>query len=148
MTHVQGLGRHAPTEALFWPSGLRLKLSDLHQERPLLSFEPRQASRRAVLRRSTESMSNASNTMSTHGRDASILRRWQNLVPSTFIEFGPPHSRSQALVRGAALADREHWPIKKGHHRFVALAVWLPDKTLAETCSDFSDLGPDGCLYL
>src|SRR5262249_14732999 len=27
---------------------------------------------------------------------------------------------------------------------------WLPDKTLAKTCADFSDLeiGPDGCLYL
>jgi hypothetical protein len=31
-----------------------------------------------------------------------------------------------------------------------ALASWLPDKTLAKTCADFSDLeiGPDGCLYL
>ncbi|MGC1741057.1 MAG: hypothetical protein WA754_00580 [Pseudolabrys sp.] len=46
--------------------------------------------------------------------------------------------------------DGERWPIKKGHHRFVALAIWLPDKTLAKTCADFSDLeiGPDGCLYL
>ena len=32
----------------------------------------------------------------------------------------------------------------------VALTVWFPDKTLAKTCADFSDLeiGPDGCLYL
>jgi hypothetical protein len=54
------------------------------------------------------------------------------------------------LVRGGALADGERWPIKKGHHRFVALAIWLPDKTLAKTCADFSDLeiGPDGYLYL
>ena len=39
---------------------------------------------------------------------------------------------------------------RKGRHRFVALAIWLPDKTLAKTCADFSDLeiGPDGCLYL
>ena len=39
---------------------------------------------------------------------------------------------------------------QKGHHRFVALAIWLPDKILAKTCADFSDLeiGPDGCLYL
>src|SRR6516225_7939535 len=67
------------------------------------------------------------------------------------IEFGPPHSRSRGLVRGGALADGERWPIKKGHHhRFVALAIWLPDKILAKTCADFSDLeiGPDGCLYL
>jgi hypothetical protein len=48
------------------------------------------------------------------------------------------------------LSDGERWPIKKGHHRFVALAIWLPDKTLAKTCADFSDLeiGPDGYLYL
>jgi hypothetical protein len=54
------------------------------------------------------------------------------------------------LVRGRALADGEQWPIKKGHNRFVSLAVWFPDKMLAKTCADFSDLaiGPDGCLYL
>ena len=70
--------------------------------------------------------------------------------PAAFIEFGPPHSRSRGLVRGGALADGERWPIKKGHHRFVALAIWLPDKTSAKTCADFSDLeiGPDGYLYL
>jgi hypothetical protein len=70
--------------------------------------------------------------------------------PAAFIEFGPPQSRSRGLVRGGALADGERWPIKKGHHRFVAIAVWLPDRTLAKTCVDFSDLaiGPDGCLYL
>jgi hypothetical protein len=70
--------------------------------------------------------------------------------PAAFIEFGPPHSRSRGLVRGGALADGERWPIKKGHHRFVALAVWLPNKILARTCADFSDLeiGPDGYLYL
>jgi hypothetical protein len=70
--------------------------------------------------------------------------------PAAFIEFGPPGSRSRGLLRGGALADGERWPIKKGHHRFVALATWFPDKTLARTCADFSDLeiGPDGCLYL
>src|SRR5262245_25030030 len=70
--------------------------------------------------------------------------------PAAFIEFGPPHSRSQGLVRGGALPDGKRWPIRKGRHRFVALAIWLPDKTLAKTCADFSDLeiGPDGCLYL
>ena len=66
------------------------------------------------------------------------------------IEFGPPQSRSRGLVRGGALADGERWLIKKGNHRFIALAIWFPDKTLAKTCADFSDLeiGPDGCLYL
>jgi hypothetical protein len=70
--------------------------------------------------------------------------------PAALIEFGPPHSRSRGLVRGDALADGERWPIKKGHHRFVALAVWLPDKALAKTCADFSDIsiGLDDCLYL
>src|SRR5262249_53497309 len=70
--------------------------------------------------------------------------------PAAFIEFGPPLSRSRGLVRGGALADGERWPIKKGHHQFIAHAIWLPDKTLAKTCADFSDLeiGPDGCLYL
>ena len=39
---------------------------------------------------------------------------------------------------------------KKARHRFVTLAIWLPDKILAKTCADFSDLeiGPDGRLYL
>jgi hypothetical protein len=70
--------------------------------------------------------------------------------PAAFIEFGPSESQSRGLVRGGALTDGERWPIKKGRHRFVALAIWVPDKTLAKTCADFSDLaiGPDGCLYL
>ena len=70
--------------------------------------------------------------------------------PAAFIEFGPLHSPSRGLVRGGALAGGEQWPIKRGHHRFVALASWRPDKMLAKTCADFSDLeiGPDGCLYL
>jgi hypothetical protein len=70
--------------------------------------------------------------------------------PAALIEFGPPNSQSLGLVRGGALADGKRWPIKKGRHRFVALASWLPDKTLAKTCADFSDLeiGSDGRLYL
>jgi hypothetical protein len=70
--------------------------------------------------------------------------------PAALIEFGPANSRSRGLVRGGALPDGKLWPIKEGHHRFVALAVWLPDRTLAKTCADFSDLeiGPDGHLYL
>ena len=32
----------------------------------------------------------------------------------------------------------------------MARAIWLPDKPLAKTCADFSEIaiGPDGCLYL
>src|SRR5262249_719458 len=70
--------------------------------------------------------------------------------PAAFIEFGPPHSQSRGLVRGGALPAGKRWPISQGHHRFVPLAIWLPDKTLAKTCADFSDLevGPDDYLYL
>src|SRR6516164_2638756 len=70
--------------------------------------------------------------------------------PAALIEFGPSGSQSRGLLRGGAPANGERWPIKKGHHRFVALAIWRPDKRLAKTCADFSDLamGPDGCLYL
>jgi hypothetical protein len=70
--------------------------------------------------------------------------------PAVLIEFGPPDSRSRGLVCGCALPDGARWPIRKGRHRFVALAIWRPDKTLARTCADFSDLeiGPDDRLYL
>src|SRR5215472_2312819 len=70
--------------------------------------------------------------------------------PAALIEFGPSGSQSRGLVRGGAPANGERWPIKRRHHRFVALAIWCPDKRLAKTCADFSDLaiGPDGCLYL
>src|SRR5258706_4544007 len=70
--------------------------------------------------------------------------------PAVLIEFGPPHSRSRGLVRGGALADGKRWSIRKGRHRFVALPIWLPNKTLTKTCADFTDLaiGPDSCLYL
>jgi len=66
--------------------------------------------------------------------------------PAALIEFGPPHSQSRGLLRGGC----DRWPIKKGHHQFVALAIWLPDKTLGKTCADFSalEIGPDGRLYL
>jgi hypothetical protein len=70
--------------------------------------------------------------------------------PAVFIEFGPPQSRSRGLGGARGLPDGERWPIKEGHHRFVALAIWFPGKTLAKNCADFSDLevGPDGALYV
>jgi hypothetical protein len=70
--------------------------------------------------------------------------------PSALIEFGPANSPARGLPRGGALPNGKRWPIAKGRHRFVALAVWYPDETLAEACADFSDLaiGPDGRLYL
>jgi hypothetical protein len=91
----------------------------------------------------------------SRGEGMVLLRGGHLLVakekkPAALIEFGPPQARSRGLVRGGALAAGERWPIKKGHHRFVALAIWRPDKALAKTCADFSDLeiGPDGYLYL
>jgi hypothetical protein len=91
----------------------------------------------------------------SRGEGMALLRGGHLLVakekePAVFIEFGPPHSPSRGLVRGGALRDGERWSIKQGHHRFVALAVWLPNKKLAKNCADFSDLeiGPDGRLYL
>jgi hypothetical protein len=48
--------------------------------------------------------------------------------PAALIEFGPPDSPSRGLLRGGALADGERWPIKKGHHRYVALATGFPTK--------------------
>src|SRR5215831_4119474 len=96
-----------------------------------------------------------SNPKGSRGEGAVLLPGGHLLVakekkPAALIEFGPPHSQSRGLVRGGALADGERWPIHKGHHRFVALAIWRPDKALAKTCADFSDLeiGHDGCLYL
>jgi hypothetical protein len=70
--------------------------------------------------------------------------------PAVLIEFGPRHSRSRGLVAGDALADGERWSTKKGRQRYIALATWLPEKSLAKACADFSDLeiGPDGRLYL
>src|SRR5579871_2908076 len=60
--------------------------------------------------------------------------------PAALIEFGPPRSRSRGLPWGGALANGARWPIRNGRHRFVSLAIWLPDKNLAKTCADFSDL--------
>ncbi len=74
--------------------------------------------------------------------------------PAVLIEFGPKGARSRGLTggskRGGALADGARWPVKGGDHRYVALAVWQPDKKLRKACDDFSDLeiGPDGRLYL
>jgi hypothetical protein len=91
----------------------------------------------------------------SRGEGAVLLPGGQLLVakekkPAALIEFGPSHSRSRGLARGGALTTGKRWSIRKGRHRFVALAIWLPDKLLAKTCADFSDLaiGPDGYLYL
>src|SRR5215472_2497436 len=59
--------------------------------------------------------------------------------PAALIEFGPPSSQSQGLVRSGARADGARWLTNKGHNRFVALAIWRPDRTLAKTCADLSD---------
>ncbi len=70
--------------------------------------------------------------------------------PAALIEFGLRNLKSKGLAKGGALAAGKRWPIGKGKHRFVALAVWFPDKKLATACADFSDLeiDPDGRLYV
>ena len=70
--------------------------------------------------------------------------------PAAFIEFGPPNSRSRGLLGDRPLPAGRRWAIKEGYHRFVALAIWRPDRSLAKACADFSDLevGPDGHLYV
>ena len=70
--------------------------------------------------------------------------------PSAFIEFGPAGEAASGIVDGAILADGVAWPIAPGAQTFVPLATWMPDRDLAATCRDFSDLevGPDGRLYV
>ena len=91
----------------------------------------------------------------SHGEGAVLLRGGHLLVakekhPAALVEFGARGARSQGFARGSALAAGAAWPIKRGEHAFVALAVWYPDKALRKACPDFSDLeiGPDGRLYL
>jgi hypothetical protein len=76
----------------------------------------------------------------SRGEGMVLLRGGHLLVakvkkPAALIEFGPPQSRSRGLLGSGALTDGERCPIKKGHHRFVALAIWGPDKALAKTCA-------------
>lgn len=91
----------------------------------------------------------------SRGEGAVFLRGGHLLVakekdPPAFIEFGPPGARSLGLARGTALAGGARWRIAPGKHRYVALAIWWPDKALAKACADLSDLevGPDGRLYV
>jgi hypothetical protein len=92
---------------------------------------------------------------SSHGEGAVFLSGGHMLVakekdPSALVEFGPEGEAPTGLARGGALAPGTAWPVEPGDHRYVALAVWWPDKDLSLACEDFSDLeiGPDGHLYL
>jgi hypothetical protein len=94
-------------------------------------------------------------TKGSRGEGVVFLRGGHLLVakekdPPALIEFGPRGARSRGLARGRALKPGARWRIARGRHRYVALAVWWPDKPLARACADFSDLevGPDGRLYL
>jgi hypothetical protein len=91
----------------------------------------------------------------SRGEGAALLPGGHLLIakekhPAALIEFGPRGSRSRGLSRGKALKAGARWPVVRGKQTLVALAVWVPDKTLTRTCADFSDLdiGPDGRLYL
>ena len=69
--------------------------------------------------------------------------------PTALMEFGPPNSRSRGLIRGGALPQGQRWPITRASSVRCSRDL-APDKALAKTCGDFSDLeiGPDGFLYL
>jgi hypothetical protein len=91
----------------------------------------------------------------SHGEGMVLLSGGRLLVakekhPAALIEFGLLNTKSRGLAQNGALGAGKRWPVRKGSHRFVALAVWYPDKKLAAACADFSDLeiGPDGHLYV
>jgi hypothetical protein len=91
----------------------------------------------------------------SRGEGAVLLGNGHLLVakekrPAALIEFGPRGAASQGLARDRADDNEAAWPVEPGNVRFVALAVWFPDKALDKSCADFSDLeiGPDGRLYL
>ena len=66
------------------------------------------------------------------------------------VQFVESPRRWGARQETKFLSRRGVLKVNLSHHQFVALAIWVPDKTLAKTCADFSDLeiGPDGSLYL
>jgi hypothetical protein len=91
----------------------------------------------------------------SHGEGIALLRDGRLLIakekdPPALIEFGFRGTHSQGVGPGGVLAEGERWPLRRGRHEFVALAVWFPEKALAGFCADFSDLevGPDGLVYL
>ena len=70
--------------------------------------------------------------------------------PRALIEFGPPGARPRGLAPVARRGGSARWDVADGSHRYVALAVWCPDKHLSKACEDFSDLeiGPDNRVYV
>jgi hypothetical protein len=91
----------------------------------------------------------------SQGEGIALLRDGRLLIakekdPPALIEFGLRGTPSRGVRPGGVLAGGKRWPLRKGRHEFVVLAVWFPDKTLARVCADFSDLevGPDGLVYL
>jgi hypothetical protein len=126
----------------------RAELVDLDSSRVVASIE-------LVVKGRDELAKSWNDPDGSRGEGAVLLSGGHLLVakekhPAALIEFGPAGARSRGLVRGGALGDGVTWPIKPGKHRYTALAVWSPDKTLRKCCDDFSDLeiGPDGHLYL
>jgi hypothetical protein len=96
-----------------------------------------------------------SDPVASRGEGAVLLADGHLLVakekkPAVLVEFGPRGARPRGFAQGGSLAQGARWPVESGNHDFVALAIWAPDKALAEACDDFSDLeiGPDGRLYL
>ena len=126
----------------------RAELVDLDASRVVASIE-------LVVEGDDELADSWNDSDGSRGEGAVLLRGGHLLVakekhPAVLIEFGPAGARPRGFAAGGALADGARWPIGRGRHRFVALAVWWPDKALRKRCQDFSDLeiGPDGRLYV
>jgi hypothetical protein len=126
----------------------RFELLDLDESRVVASIE-------LVVEGNDSLASSWSQPKGSRGEGVALLPDGHLLVakekePAALIEFGPPGSRPRGLALSGALADGDRWPVAEDCRQFVALATWLPDKVLTETCADFSDLeiGPDGSLYL
>jgi hypothetical protein len=126
----------------------RAELVDLDASRVVASIE-------LVIKGRDELAKSWNDPDGSRGEGAVLLKGGHLLVakekhPAALIEFGPAGARSRGISTSTVLAEGARWPVKPGRHRFVALAVWRPDKILRACCDDFSDLeiGPDGRLYL
>jgi SdiA-regulated len=133
---------------LLQESPSRVELLDLEESRVVASIE--------LVVEGDDSLARSwSHPKGSRGEGVALLPDGHLLVakekePAALIEFGLPGSQPRGLARGGALGEGDRWPVTEGCRQFVALATWLPDKVLAETCVDFSDLeiGPDSSLYL
>jgi putative membrane protein len=108
----------------------RAELVDLDASRVVASIE-------LVVEGDDELADSWNDSDGSRGEGAVLLRGGHLLVakekhPAVLIEFGPAGARPRGFAAGGALADGARWPIGRGRHRFLALAVWWPDKGAAQ----------------